>query len=515
MHLGRKKAQKKNGRLQRRVAFVAFVAFVASLVIAVALWPILLLFQVAQVPQRHTDSWFPWIGNDGQLRHSYASRLLLDLNESVPYDIDRFQAIADQSSTLSRLDFNFSSLVLSSSFFASYYWREGGAISPLLWRLDDEISHGREPPPTMSASPWTWIASSRSTQGNNSVATATNFCQVFCRFPDDSFSLNHFPHFLQQAYPCWSLLQSFVGSAKHFYFVFNNDVNLRKVAYIQSFLEIIAKRSNLHITSLTVDRVTNSNSVGRRLPRNTNGCGPNDVSVAAVKAVQDSGWNAPVRYFRNETKDFENLQKAVLGNDFRIGPSCLSAVVPSTVSSSSSIHILILDRKGSTRDWAFSRHAKRMLEQQQYIGEKNATVIVVVNYVESFSEMTLIQQAKAFHSADIVISPHGAQLANLAYIRPCTVVVELFPPGFYLQFFQSLVVAAGGISYEGYPSSRVFRDRYQDSLLSRENGTARGILRSARILASPQGLVDKLPEFYSVSNQCCLRRIKTTGTLYR
>jgi len=37
----------------------------------------------------------------------------------------------------------------------------------------------------------------------------------------------------------------------------------------------------------------------------------------------------------------------------------------------------------------------------------------------------------------VIISPHGAQLTNLIFARPCTVVVELYPrhyfmPGFYL-----------------------------------------------------------------------------------
>ena len=40
----------------------------------------------------------------------------------------------------------------------------------------------------------------------------------------------------------------------------------------------------------------------------------------------------------------------------------------------------------------------------------------------------LLGQAREFHSADIIIiSSNGAQLANLAFIHPCTVIVELFP----------------------------------------------------------------------------------------
>ena len=61
----------------------------------------------------------------------------------------------------------------------------------------------------------------------------------------------------------------------------------------------------------------------------------------------------------------------------------------------------------------------------------------------------LTTQAEVIHSADVIITSHGAQNTNLVFIRPCTVVLELFNPGYYLAYFQPTVITADGISYEG------------------------------------------------------------------
>ena len=103
------------------------------------------------------------------------------------------------------------------------------------------------------------------------------------------------------------------------------------------------------------------------------------------------------------------------------------------------------------------------------------------------------------HSADIIVSPHGAQLSNLAYIRPCTVVVELFPPGYYLQFFQSLVLSANGVSFEGYPAGS---DRFKETIPAIENGTVRGLARAGPISASPRSILKALPELVEALERC-------------
>ena len=60
-------------------------------------------------------------------------------------------------------------------------------------------------------------------------------------------------------------------------------------------------------------------------------------------------------------------------------------------------------------------------------------------------------QAAWIHGADVLISPHGAQLSNLLFARRCTVVLELFPRYFYVPgFYLPLALGVGGVAFAGY-----------------------------------------------------------------
>jgi capsular polysaccharide biosynthesis protein len=49
----------------------------------------------------------------------------------------------------------------------------------------------------------------------------------------------------------------------------------------------------------------------------------------------------------------------------------------------------------------------------------------------------------AFATAPLVVAPHGAGMANLAFCTPGTLVLELFPPGHEIPVFASLSASAG------------------------------------------------------------------------
>ncbi len=173
------------------------------------------------------------------------------------------------------------------------------------------------------------------------------------------------------------------------------------------------------------------------------------------------------------------LQFTVLGSNYTPG-----------VSRQPKINVLILNRKGT-----------RHLSNGEAIasGIKNASLgnIIEVNYVENM-EGSLHHQALTMHSADIIISPHGAKLTNLAFIRPCTVVIEIFPRGYYYQFFQSYVVAAGGLHFEGYEDGR---SPYFDLLGVFETET-RVARRNVEFPVTEASIVHALPEFIVRFNEC-------------
>ena len=82
--------------------------------------------------------------------------------------------------------------------------------------------------------------------------------------------------------------------------------------------------------------------------------------------------------------------------------------------------ILLLDRTWSNwrRKWLNANETAAMIKQQ--FGRHN-----LVHYGKGYNELKPQQQAELFSSAHIIISPHGAQLANLIFARVGTKVLEL------------------------------------------------------------------------------------------
>ena len=60
--------------------------------------------------------------------------------------------------------------------------------------------------------------------------------------------------------------------------------------------------------------------------------------------------------------------------------------------------------------------------------------------------MTVAEQMQLFASAEIIISPHGAELTNLAYCQPGTPVIELLSPYYLNPCFKQLA-AVGTLKY--------------------------------------------------------------------
>jgi len=58
-------------------------------------------------------------------------------------------------------------------------------------------------------------------------------------------------------------------------------------------------------------------------------------------------------------------------------------------------------------------------------------------------KMSVAEQARAFRSARVVVGAHGAALANLAFCRPGTHVIELFTPHYVNPCYRNLSLAAG------------------------------------------------------------------------
>jgi capsular polysaccharide biosynthesis protein len=57
-------------------------------------------------------------------------------------------------------------------------------------------------------------------------------------------------------------------------------------------------------------------------------------------------------------------------------------------------------------------------------------------------DLTMLNQISAFRSAEIIVAPHGAGLANLCFCRPGTKILEITTPYRVLSLFTRLANAA-------------------------------------------------------------------------
>jgi hypothetical protein len=100
-----------------------------------------------------------------------------------------------------------------------------------------------------------------------------------------------------------------------------------------------------------------------------------------------------------------------------------------------------------------------------------------------FEQLTFRQQVALMHSLDVAITVHGAGETNIAFMRPCSIVVEVFPHGFYIpDYFGSLAKQSGVLHYswqesfentlrhKGFKENPICKEIVMDLLKGKVNG---------------------------------------------
>jgi capsular polysaccharide biosynthesis protein len=62
-------------------------------------------------------------------------------------------------------------------------------------------------------------------------------------------------------------------------------------------------------------------------------------------------------------------------------------------------------------------------------------------------QLSVVEQIEAFAAASVIVAPHGAALANIAFCSAGATVVELFPRGSLLPDFWRMACAVPGLRY--------------------------------------------------------------------
>lgn len=113
---------------------------------------------------------------------------------------------------------------------------------------------------------------------------------------------------------------------------------------------------------------------------------------------------------------------------------------------------------GESFSWMSSGAARRLTDRMLFPNESSTEIGFVQRKGKRrllnttldpvfFESMSFYDQARFFHEHDIIIGAHGAAMTFSVFVRPCSVVVMVYPPHFYpIDFYEPLVEKAGGIA---------------------------------------------------------------------
>lgn len=208
-------------------------------------------------------------------------------------------------------------------------------------------------------------------------------------------------------------------------------------------------------------------------------------------------------YYFMDPEDVYAFQRQVLGDEqYRRGPSLLTPAHggDDDEEGGRAFRVAILNREdGDERLWAYGRETAHLLRDAW--GD-----VLDVQYLGSYAGFSFEEQAAHMHSVDLVISPHGAQLTNTVYVRPCTVVLELLPPKFYHPRKLALAMEAGGVAFYGYPhggSPIAETPAHDPATGAPADGADWGAVRDVKqIRASPESVLFALPELVQAGIDC-------------
>lgn len=214
----------------------------------------------------------------------------------------------------------------------------------------------------------------------------SSICEI-----DPSFQNGHFPHEMQQLVRCYSYWQSLPGAQQRTLV----SRSKRQSTFLQGFYQALQEACNVSI-------VDHSNE-------------------STVKPVVPG-----LGYEVRDPNDLSDLRDRIISR-YRID---------SIVCSQNGPVIGVLNR-GKRRRW---------LNADNFIDRLKATNFKV-QHRPNFNSATFLEQVSFMASIDILVSPHGAQLSSLGFMKPCSLVLELFPPGYFVPWFFGSLAAGSGVHH--------------------------------------------------------------------
>eukprot|EP00588_Corethron_pennatum_P001134 CAMPEP_0194291078 /NCGR_PEP_ID=MMETSP0169-20130528/42676_1 /TAXON_ID=218684 /ORGANISM="Corethron pennatum, Strain L29A3" /LENGTH=538 /DNA_ID=CAMNT_0039038853 /DNA_START=87 /DNA_END=1703 /DNA_ORIENTATION=+ len=265
-----------------------------------------------------------------------------------------------------------------------------------------------------------------------------------CRHQNYPFS-DHFPHFMQQLYRCWSFWESYPNH-QHLWKVPHTN-KIFRTAFGKEFTRgvyALIDGSTINVTIVKdfdelYNATTRSTGTGTTTKdSSSDGSIPfEDQESVSAKARRSDGFESDGFEVAN-VQHMKSLKRALLSlNGLNIAaenddPSSLSPFSPCKEQQP---RITFLNRgKKSSRHL---HNAEELIDDLQSNHGYNITL-------EYFEGKSFEQQAYLMSQWDIVLTPHGAQETGLFFLRDCGGVIEIMPQNYYYpNFFGSLAATAG------------------------------------------------------------------------
>eukprot|EP00669_Euglena_mutabilis_P006860 TRINITY_DN232_c0_g1_i1.p2 TRINITY_DN232_c0_g1~~TRINITY_DN232_c0_g1_i1.p2 ORF type:complete len:149 (+),score=27.53 TRINITY_DN232_c0_g1_i1:821-1267(+) len=133
-----------------------------------------------------------------------------------------------------------------------------------------------------------------------------------------------------------------------------------------------------------------------------------------------------------------------------------------------------------------------------HLPNAHITTLLDAKYLPSF-----LEQCQWVNQMDIIVAPHGAQLTNLVCAAPCTVLVEVYPPKYFIPgYFGPMANALGLETFVVYPGKDGYADT--DPCCKDEQNCA----RQARVskVEVPHGFEKLPPLLLKARKQCCAQQ---------
>jgi hypothetical protein len=273
----------------------------------------------------------------------------------------------------------------------------------------------------------------RSNASQKPYATCTLGAYVF---------YDHFPHFMQQLYRCWSFWQQ--NSDKQPVFILAPKLlkpkkwnQAMRKEFTRGMLRLLPQVGIKVIDSpADVEAEKNNDNITAALTMNDT----ESISASVGRAILGT---EETHFQTVSTKDMNTLRNQILSVLLDTKNSSTSIAPPPPPSgchargNSSNLYprIAIIDRKSNRR----ILNLAEVVEDLQSHFHFNHQVPVIYFEGTSFED-----QVKTLSGIDILITGHGAQETGLPFMPDCGSVLEIFPDHYYYpRFFGTLAASAG------------------------------------------------------------------------